>query len=90
VVLPGDAAFLAWAIYWPRATDVGVAAMELAPLRELLAGMGRARTVRRQLARLQRLVVWDGVPDDDERRAWAALGVPLVVLSQLDAAASAR
>jgi len=76
LVLPGDAAFLAWAIWWPRATDVLVAADELAPLRELLVSFGRARTRRRQLARLRRVVV-HGAVERGERAAWAALGIEL-------------
>jgi hypothetical protein len=77
LVLPGDPAFAAWAIFWPRPTDVCLPAEQLAPVRELLAALGTARAQRRRLARLQRLVVFGGIPDQSEVAAWRYLGVDL-------------
>lgn len=77
LVVPGDEAFLAWAIWWPRATDAAVYAHELAPLREVLSGFGSRRAQRRHLARLRRLVVWGESPSYAERAWWDDLGIPL-------------
>src|SRR5204863_5309535 len=77
IVVPGDEAFLAWAIWWPRATDAAVHAHEIGPLREVLTGFGGRRAQRRHLARLRRPVVWGGSPSYAERAWWEDLGVPL-------------
>lgn len=77
LVLPGDQAFAAWAIFWPRPTDVCLPAEQLAPVRELLATLGTPRIQRSRLKRIHRLVVFGGEPSPDERTAWQALGVSL-------------
>src|SRR6185436_15024281 len=77
LVLPGDPAFAAWAIFWPRPTDVCLPAEQLAPVRELLATLGTPRIQRSRLSRLCRLLVYGGEPSADEALAWPALGVPL-------------
>lgn len=77
LVLPGDPAFAAWAIYWPRPTDVALPADHLALVRVALASLGRPRAARRRLERLRRLLVWGEVPPADEVRAWGELGVTL-------------
>jgi len=77
LVLPGDPAFAAWAISWPRPTDVLLPACDLAIVREALATLGRPRAVRRRLERLRRLLVWGGEPSRGEALAWQALGVEL-------------
>ncbi len=83
LVLPGDSAFAAWAIFWPRPTDVLLAADELPAVRSLLATLGRPRAQRRRLARLRRLLVHGGEPDAAERAAWAALGVTVATAPEL-------
>jgi len=85
-VLPGDAAFLAWAIWWPRATDALVASEDIASLRELLVSFGKPRAVRRHLDRLRRLVVFGEAPVYAERAWWEDVGVPLqpLALSPVD------
>ena len=75
LVLPGDPAFAAWAIFWPRPTHVCLPAEQLTPVRELLATLGTPRIQRRRLSRLQRLLVYDGEPPPEEATAWRALGV---------------
>ena len=77
LVLPGDPAFAAWAIFWPRPTDVCLPAEQLAPVRELLATLGTPRIQRGRLKRIQRLLVYDGDPAPDETAAWQAIGVAL-------------
>jgi hypothetical protein len=79
LVLPGDAAFAAWAIFWPRPTDVCLPAEQLAPVRELFATLGTPRIQRSRLKRIGRLVVYGGDPEADEVAAWRWLGVELVV-----------
>lgn len=83
LVLPGDTAFAAWAVFWPRPTDVCLPVEQLGPVRELLGSLGRLRAVRRRLARLRRLMVWGGSPEPAEREAWRALGVDLRPTPQL-------
>jgi len=75
LVLPGDPAFAAWAIFWPRPTDVVLPAEQLAPVRELLATLGTPRIQRSRLKRIHRLLVFSGEPTPDETAAWQALGV---------------
>lgn len=75
LVLPGDPAFAAWAIFWPRPTDVCLPAEQLAPVRELLATLGTPRIQRSRLKRIHRLLVYCGEPTPDETTAWQALGV---------------
>ena len=75
LVLPGDPAFAAWAIFWPRPTDVCLPAEQLAPVRELLATLGTPRIQRSRLRRIRRLLVYGGEPATDEATAWQALGV---------------
>ncbi|HEV8631039.1 MAG TPA: AMP-binding protein [Thermoanaerobaculia bacterium] len=75
LVLPGDAALAAWGLWWPRPTDACLPVESLAGLRALFASFGTPRRCRRQLARLQRLVVWGNEPASEEVAAWAELGV---------------
>jgi len=75
LVLPGDPAFAAWAIFWPRPTDVCLPVEQLAPVRELLATLGTPRIQRGRLKRIRRLLVYGGEPLPDEMAAWQALGV---------------
>jgi hypothetical protein len=77
LVLPGDPAFAAWAIFWPRPTDVCLPAEQLAPVRELFATLGTPRIQRSRLKRIRRLLVYGGEPTADETTAWQALGVSL-------------
>jgi hypothetical protein len=77
LVLPTDSAFAAWAIFWPRPTDVLLPAPQLPAVRELLAGLGSLRVQRRRLKRLQRLLVWGGEPPSGEATAWRELEVHL-------------
>jgi hypothetical protein len=77
LVLPGDPAFAAWAIFWPRPTDVCLPAEQLAPVRELLATLGTPRIQRSRLSRLRRLLVYGGEPPPAEAVAWGGLGVTL-------------
>jgi hypothetical protein len=75
LVLPGDPAFAAWAIFWPRPTDVVLPADQLTAVRAALATLGRPRAIRRRLGRLRRLLVWGGEPHQGEAAGWEALGV---------------
>lgn len=77
LVLPGDPAFAAWAIFWPRPTDVVLPAEQLAPVRQLFATLGTPRIQRSRLRRIHRLLVYGGEPTPDEVAAWQALGVNL-------------
>src|SRR6185436_9870212 len=77
LVLPGDPAFAAWAIFWPRSTDVCLSAEQLAPVRELLATLGTPRIQRGRLKRIRRLLVFDGEPTREEAIAWQSLSVTL-------------
>lgn len=77
LVLPGDPAFAAWAIFWPRPTDVCLPCEQLAPVRELFATLGTPRIQRSRVKRIHRLVVFGAEPSPDERTAWQALGVSL-------------
>lgn len=77
LVLPGDPAFAAWGLFWPRPTDACLPVEQLASVRAVLATLGGPRAQRRRLARLRRLVVWGGEPAAAERNGWEALGVTL-------------
>ena len=77
LVLPGDPAFAAWGLFWPRPTDACLPVEQLGQVRAALATLGGSRAQRRRLARLRRLVVWGGEPEAGERTAWEALGVSL-------------
>jgi hypothetical protein len=77
LVLPGDPAFAAWAIFWPRPTDFCLPAEQLEPVRELLGTLGTPRIQRSRLSRLRRLLVYAGEPPLEEATAWGALGVTL-------------
>jgi hypothetical protein len=77
LVLPGDPVFAAWGLFWPRPTDALLPVEDLAPVRAVLPTLGSARSQRRRLSRLARLVVHGGPVVDDERAAWAAIGVAL-------------
>ena len=75
LVLPGDPAFAAWAIFWPRPTDVCLPAGQLPAVRELFDTLGTPRIQRSRLKRIRRLLAYGGEPSSDEATAWQALGV---------------
>ena len=77
LVLPTDPAFAAWAMFWPRPTDVLLPAEQLFPVRGLLTTLGTPRVQRQRLKRLARLLIWGGEPPDYETTAWSELGVSL-------------
>ena len=83
LVLPTDPAFAAWAMFWPRPTDVVLPAEQLFAVRGLLASLATPRVQRRRLKRLARLVVWGGEPPNYETTAWGELGVTLTPFPSL-------
>jgi hypothetical protein len=90
LVLPGDPAFAAWAIFWPRPTDVCLPAEQLAPVRELFATLGTPRIQRSRLKRIRRLLVYGGEPSTEEAVAWQALAVTPTRWREAAANAAAR